>query len=433
MKQATSNQTYEFEHGPVPIQNRHSLLSVTLVWLGFPLVVTGSFLGGQLTQALGFKMALLAILLGNLILFIYVGALSHIAARTGLSFSLLSHQVFGINYARWVSVFLSTLVIGWFAVQTGLAGQGLHDMLGWSAPLTSLIAGLIFVAITLIGVRALSVIGAISIPLFLVLGTLAMIFTFKHSNWDQMLHYTGNPSPDYLSIGIAITLVISLFIDSGTLSADFTRWAKNPKHALIATASAFPLANGISMVLGAIVVAGNTSSDGNFAAVVATHAPWLVLLAALFFLVNCASVTMHCLYNAATGWSEITQQRYVTMVSILGIIGTLIATAGIWDHLIHWLSLLGIIVPGIGGVMIAHFWRNGLGANANPIAALGGWSIAMIFATAFHFWAPQYSVAIIAMFSSGVTFWIIDKITRQQRIIDHEKIYTSPTLEAADN
>ncbi|WP_445114592.1 purine-cytosine permease family protein [Acinetobacter sp. WZC-1] len=414
MKHTTPSQIHEFEHEPVPVEQRHSLLAVTLVWLGFPLVVTGAFLGGQLTQALGFKTAMLAILLGNLILFAYVGALSRIAASTGRSFSLLSHQVFGKNYARWISVFLSTLVVGWFAVQTGLAGKGLHDMLGWSAPLTSLIAGLIFMALTLIGVRALSLVGAISVPLFIVVGTLAIIFTFSHSSWQSIVDYTGNPSADYLSLGIAITLVISLFIDSGTLTADFTRWAKNPKHALIATASAFPLANGISMTLGAIVVAGSVSADGNFAAVVAGQAPWLVILAALFFVVNCASVTMHCLYNAATGWSHVARQRYFIMVCILGIIGTVIASAGVWDHLIQWLSLLGIVVPGIGGIMIAHFWRNGLDLPANPRAALGAWVIAIVIATAFNVWAPQYSVAVIAILSGAIIFWIIDALTRRQ-------------------
>ncbi|WP_312106373.1 purine-cytosine permease family protein [Acinetobacter venetianus] len=410
MKVDMAGQIQEYEHKEVPLENRHSLLSVTLVWVGFPLVVTGAFLGGQLTQALGFKMSVLAILLGNFVLFSYVSALSIIAAKTGKSFSLLSHQVFGIHLSKLVSVFLSTLVVGWFAVQTGLAGQGLHDMLGWSAPAISLISGIIFTILTLFGVRILGVIGAISVPLFLIFGTTAVIFTLNTNSFEQIINFTGNTSSQYLSLGIAITLVISLFIDSGTLTADFTRWAKNPLHAFIATASAFPLANASSMILGAIVVAGNTSTDGNFVAVVANQAPWLILIAALFFVINCASVTMHCLYNAATGWSVVTNQRYIKIVAILGVIGSLIATAGIWDHLIKWLSLLGIVVPGIGGVMIAHFFLNGLKADANPYVSFGAWGIAIITASLFQILAPQYSVAVIAMITSATTFLVLEKL-----------------------
>jgi len=98
------------------------------------------------------------------------------------------------------------------------------------------------------------------------------------------------------------------------------------------------------------------------------------------------------------------------MVTILGIIGSLIATAGIWDHLIKWLNLLGIVVPGIGGVMIAHFWRNGLDATANPYAALSAWGSAIVLGTIFQFWSPQYSVAVITMLSRAIIFVIIETL-----------------------
>ena len=398
----------EFEHEPVPAHRRHSLLSVTLVWIGFPLVVTGGFLGSQLTNALGFSAALITIVIGNLILFGYVGAQSAVAAQTGRSFSLLSRGVFGPNAARLVSGFLSTLVVGWFAVQTGLAGQGLHDMLGWSATLSSLVTGVLFTALTMMGVRALSVIGAISVPFFILMGIAAVAITLNQHDWASITSFAGSPDASALSIGVGITMVISLFIDSGTLTADFTRWAKNPRHALIATASAFPLANGISMVLGAIVTAAGTASDGNFAAVVAGQAGWLVPIAAAFFVVNCASVTMHCLYNAATGWSEIAGRRFRVMTILFGAIGTVAAAAGVWDLLIEWLSLLGIVVPGIGGVIIAHFWRNGLTLEPNPRAAMGGWGAAIVVATAANVWAAQLSVAVVAMVVGFAAHWLLD-------------------------
>ncbi|RKR07636.1 purine-cytosine permease-like protein [Kushneria sinocarnis] len=397
----------EFEHEPVPDSRRHSLLSVTLVWIGFPLVVTGAFLGSQLTQALGFTTAMLAIVLGNLILFGYVGIQSAIAARSGRSFSLLSRGVFGPSAARLVSGFLSTLVVGWFAVQTGLAGQGLQDMLGWSAPLSSLAAGVLFTALTMMGVRALSVVGAVSVPFFVLMGIAAVAITLSQHEWGAIVGYAGSSGASVLSIGVAITMVISLFIDSGTLTADFTRWARNPTHAVLATASAFPLANGVAMTLGAIVTAAGTASDGNFAAVVADQAGWLVPVAAAFFVVNCASVTMHCLYNAATGWSEIAGQRFRVMTVLFGAIGTVAAAAGVWDLLIQWLSLLGVVVPGIGGVMIAHFLRNGLTLEANPPAALGGWGIAIVAATGVNLWLPQLSVAVVAMLAGGAAYWLI--------------------------
>ena len=381
---------------------------MTLVWIGFPLVVTGGFLGSQLTNAMGFSKALLTIVIGNLVLFGYVGAQSAIAARTGHSFSLLTRGVFGPNAARLVSGFLSMLVVGWFAVQTGLAGQGLHDMLGWSATLSCLVTGILFTALTMMGIRVLSIVGVISVPFFIRMGLAAVAITLHHYDWASISSFAGSQGAKALHLGVGITMVISLFIDSGTLTADFTRWAKNPRHALIATASAFPLAHGISMVLGALVTAAGTASDGNFAAVVSGQDGWLVPVAAAFFVLNCASVTMHCLYNAATGWSAITGSRFKVMTILFGTIGTVAAIAGVWDLLIEWLSLLGIVVPGIGGVIIAHFWRNGLTLAPNPRAALGGWGAAIVVAAIVNAWAPQLSVSVIAMLVAFVTFWLLD-------------------------
>jgi cytosine permease len=31
----------EYEHSPVPAQARRSLFSVTMVWIGFPMIITG--------------------------------------------------------------------------------------------------------------------------------------------------------------------------------------------------------------------------------------------------------------------------------------------------------------------------------------------------------------------------------------------------------
>ena len=401
--------THEFENEPVPSTHRHSLLSVTLVWIGFPLVVTGGFLGSELTRALGFQLALLAIVAGNLVMFAYVGAQSVTAARTGRSFSLLSRDVFGPRAAQVVSAFLSTLVVGWFAVQTGLAGAGLEDMLGWPALVVSLFAGALFTGMTMLGVRALTVVGALSVPFFIVMAIAALAITLSDHSWQQIGRYAGSPDASAITIGIGVTMVISLFIDSGTLTADFTRWAKRPTHALIATASAFPLANGLSMMLGAVVTAAGTAQDGNFAAVVAGYAPWLTPIAALFFVINCASVCMHCLYNAATGWSQVVSHRFATMAIVFGVIGTLAASAGVWDMLIGWLSLLGVVVPGIGGVMIAHFTLKGVTGEANPAAALTGWAVAVVLAAFVDTFIAQMSVAVTAMLGGGAGFWLADR------------------------
>ncbi len=112
----------EFEHEPVPLSHRHSTRSVSAVWFGFPMILTNALFGGIITWHLGFWPAIFAILLGNLVLFAYVGALSWFAGNTGMNFALQAKRTFGTKGYILVSGFLSTVVIGWYAFQTGLTG-----------------------------------------------------------------------------------------------------------------------------------------------------------------------------------------------------------------------------------------------------------------------------------------------------------------------
>ena len=85
----------EYEHEPVPAAARRSAFSVTLVWLGFPMIITGAMTGSLLVLGMGFKSALVAMIIGNIIMFAYVGALGLLGTKRGMNFALIASIVFG--------------------------------------------------------------------------------------------------------------------------------------------------------------------------------------------------------------------------------------------------------------------------------------------------------------------------------------------------
>src|SRR6185437_12737982 len=113
---------HEYEHEPVPAAARRSLFSVTMVWIGFPMIITGAMTGSILVLGMGFKSALIAMIVGNLIMFAYVGSLGLIGTRRGMNFALIASIVFGKSGYVLASGLLSTLLLGWYAVQTGITG-----------------------------------------------------------------------------------------------------------------------------------------------------------------------------------------------------------------------------------------------------------------------------------------------------------------------
>ncbi|SFJ41325.1 cytosine permease [Paenibacillus sp. UNC496MF] len=400
----------EYEHAPVPPDKRKSLLAVTSIWVGFPMIITGAVTGATIVHGLGFVRGLLAMVLGNALLFAYVGLLSALGAKDGHNFSLQASRTFGRKGYMVSSALLSTLVIGWFAVQTGLTGVSMSGAFQVNELLIVGIAGVLYVGLTLLGIRALSLIGIVSAPLFLILGLYAVGEAV--GNGHAIASYAGSADSP-LAFWVAVTLVFALFADSGTMTSDFTRWARNPKHALIATFSAFPVANLIAMAIGGIIAAATLSGTGDVFGVIVGKGGAIAWIAVLFLFVNLGSVCSHCLYNGAVGWSHITGTKMRTMTLILGAIGIVLAILGIWNYFIDWLNLLGVIVPPIGTIIILDQWvarRSSTAIDADfrfrPFLAWGIGSAAALIA---NYQFPGMSTAICGMLVSGAAYWLMAK------------------------
>ncbi|MBK1789226.1 cytosine permease [Prauserella cavernicola] len=394
----------EFEDTAVPLDRRRGLWSVSAVWFGFPMVLTCAIFGGLIVHSLGFWPGMLAIATGSLCLMLYVGSLSVLAGRTGKNFALTAAETFGSRAAAIPSGFLATIVIGWFAFQTGMAGSILHGSLGWNERLTTLVAGLAFVAVTLLGIRALSVIGMVAAPFYVVLGLVAVFLAAAESDAPATAYQGGG---GLLSFGAAVTLVIASFIDSGTMTADFTRWSRTGREGLLAAMSAFPVSQVIALVIGGFVVALGGAADpgttgGDFLGLLIEHGGLLVPLAVVFVFVNLGSVCAHCLYNGAVGWSQLTRGRMRRLTLILGAVGVVLAVAGIWSYFEQWLNLLGVIVPPIGAVVILDqlvLPRFGLGSRGAVRAVrwppFAGWAAGAAAGLLTHTFAPWLSDAVL--------------------------------------
>jgi len=411
----------EFEHEPVPAGHRRSLASVSAVWFGFPMILTNAIFGGTIVYGLGFWRGLAAILLGNLVLLTYVGALSYVAGTTGKNFALTAAETFGRRGATIAAGFLSTVVIGWFAFQTGLTGATLHTALGWNETAMIFLAGVLYIAMTFIGIRALTIIGVIAAPLFVVLAIVALVFAAHGGGLSGITSYTGGGAgAAVLSIGAAVTIVIAGFADSGTMTADFTRWSRTGREAVLAAFSAFPIANFISLLVGGIVVAAGAAatpadSGGDFLPILTTHGPVLSAIAVIFVFVNLGSVCTHCLYNGAVGWSQLTNSRMRLLTIVLGVLGLAAALAGVWSHFATWLNLLGIFVPPIGAVLIIdQLVRRRTAPRAisqwrvQPFLA---WAIGSLAAYAVHVWAPQLSEAVAGLLVGALAYSAIEAFT----------------------
>ncbi|WP_044590982.1 cytosine permease [Bradyrhizobium sp. LTSPM299] len=411
---------HEFEHEPVPISARRSAFSVTMVWLGFPMIITGAMTGSLLVLGMGFKNALAAMIIGNLIMFAYVGALGLIGSRRGMNFALIASIVFGRKGYVLASGLLSTLLLGWYAVQTGITGALISSTYGLNYVAMTIVAGVLYIGITFVGVRGLHWIGLASVPLFVVLGIWVAADAASTTTASAVFGYAGNNGVATMSMGVGLTVVLALFIDAGTVTADFNRWAPSSQASLAATFSAFPFANLVAMLVGGVMTAALAVPNANpfgvdnmFGYMNGKQLTWLSILAFIFLYANLGSVCSHCLYNAATGWSRILGTNMRLMAVVLGAIGIVVAAGNVWAFFIQWLSLLGVLVPPIGAIILVDQYllrtnaRADVDWRAKPFIA---WGIGSLCALAVENLMPGLSTAISAALVAGVVYLAIARV-----------------------
>ena len=407
----------EYEHRPVPLAARHSLFSMIMVWAGFPMIITGAMTGSILVLGMGFSRALVAMVVGNLIMLAYVASLGHLGAKSGKNFALIASGVFGDKGYVLASGLLSTLLLGWYAVQTGITGALISSTYGFNYIAMTVIAGILYIGITFIGVRGLHWIGLVSVPLFVVLGLFVALHAASTTTLDAIFAYPGNGGVATMSMGAGLTVVLALFIDAGTVTADFNRWARNGKHSFIATFSAFPVANLLAMLLGGIMTAALAvpnanpfGSDNMFGYMNSLQIGWLSALAFLFLYLNLGSVCSHCLYNSATGWSRILGSHMRLMAVILGAIGIVVAAGNIWAFFIQWLTLLGVLVPPIGSIILMdqYLLRRGVALDRDwRPRAFVAWAIGSAVAFGVDTYMPELSTALSAGIVAAVAYWAL--------------------------
>lgn len=412
----------EFEHEPVPARRRQSTLSVAAVWFGFPMILTNAVFGGIIAYNLGFWSALAALGIGNIILFLYVGTLSYIAGSTGRNFALQAEHTFGKYGSIIASGFLAGIVVGWYAFQVGLTGTTIHQSFGWSEKLIIIFAAVLYTAITFIGIRALSIIGIIAAPLYVVMGILALRLIAADHSLEGIFYFGGLASPRTITFGSAVTVVIATFADSGTMTADFTRWAKDGQSAVLAAFTAFPIAHLIAQLFGVIIVsaravASPAEDGGDFLPLLTSRGGVLAALALIFVFINLGSVCTHCLYNGAVGWSRIIGGKMRILTIVLGIIGGGAAFVGIWSLFLQWLNFLGIFVPPIGAVMIVDqiFVRHYTYVETVPLFRIGAfvaWLAGAAVAIFVHYVAPSYSEAVTGLVAGAAVYYGLAVISR---------------------
>lgn len=348
---------FDYEREPVPVAKRKGWFVISLIWIAIGIDLSGIMLGMELGAGLSFRDALISVTIGSFILAIIGSLCAYVGARTGLSTAMINRYVFGEYGAFIVITIVGVTLFGWFGVQTGFFGSYTHDfvkeLFGIEIPksIAALIGGLLMTSTAVIGYKAIEKLSVWAVPLMigLMLGAVYMVLS------DQSLALMINAPllSDPLSMGLAISQVVAIFITGTVISPDVARWAKTPRDAVLSTFFGFLIGNSVMLLIAIILVkATGTQEISKIFLGLGMGIPAIVILVLGQWTTNDNN-----LYSSALGFSVIIKKipRYAIAI-IAGLIGTGLAVIGIYDYFIDFLIYLTAFIAPIGGIYVAQFF-----------------------------------------------------------------------------
>lgn len=348
----------DYARESVPMSERKAWFSISLVWVAVGIDLSAMLFGAELGAGMAFNDALTAVLLGSVILGILAAFCAYVGAATGLSTSMISRYTFGTSGAKLVSLFIAVSLIGWFGVQAGFFAENafaaIEGAVGLQLPLPLLAAvgGILMMTTAIYGYKAIERLSSWSVPLLLVLVFLAVILAANKYGFAAL----KLPVENTFSFGMAISLVISIFVVGAVISPDISRWARTKKDAVLA--SFFGFFFGSSFMIIVAMILSRLMNESNLTTIMITVGlgiPGILVLILAQWTTNTSNA-----YSAGLSLAVIFSKRNKMMLTLVGgSLGTLLAVLGIYGYFIDFLTIMTMFIAPIGGVYTAYYYIGG--------------------------------------------------------------------------
>ncbi|MGD0246500.1 MAG: cytosine permease [Streptosporangiaceae bacterium] len=331
---------------------------------------TQFLVGATLGVGMSFGQALLAVTLGCVILEVVAVLTGVIGMREGLSTTLLARWTgFGSGGSALVGLVVAVTSAGWFGVQDSFLGQSLAATVG-GPPLWAwcLAGGALVTVIVLRGLALMSRVAFITVLGFLALIGYTAFRVLRGHPVSQLIASAPHGPP--LSLGAGATVVAGGFIVGAILAPDMTRFNRSGKDVVKQTAVGVTIGEYVTCLTGVLLARAAQTSDIISIVVGASGIAGAIIIAAAVVTANSwnlypASLATVNAVNALLPGGRLSRTA-VTIV--LGTAGSVLSAVGIIGKFVSFLTVIGVVVPPVAGIMIAEYfavrtWRGRLDAS----------------------------------------------------------------------
>ena len=365
MQAPADSRVEDFATAPVPEARTVNGWRVAMIVTGFNIALPGFLNGAQIAGALGLWQAVLVSALAGVILCATGCLTAVVSVRTRLTTYLLVQRSFGVSGAGLINVIMALVHFGWFGVNVSFFGDAMvaatRDVLGIEAgsfAVYVLVGGMLMAVTTIFGFRALDRLALIAVPILAVIMGVVLWLALRR---EGLAVEALQAPPEPMNFGLALSTLVGSNMMTVATMPDLTRYVRSRSQAVIGMLLSFPFATPLLMFAAAATSLAMRETDIMRIIVgLGLGLPALLVLILSTWTINAANLYSASLSLAAT-FPRIAQWKFTLLA---GACGSLLAVAGILDHFVSFLVLLGVIIPPIAAIYVidAFFDVRGRGA-----------------------------------------------------------------------
>jgi len=360
----------DYALGRVPGEARYSWRVMVVQRLAQLSAPTQFLIGATLGVGMSFGRAVLAVTLGCVMLEVVAVLTGVIGVREGLATSLLARWGgFGSGGSALVGLVIAVTSVGWFGVQDSFLAQGLEGTVGGPPLWAWCLAGGALVSVIVVrGFAVMSRVAFVTVPGLLLLVAYTAFRVLRGHPVSQLI--ASAPHGPSLSVGAGTTVVVGGFIAGAVLAPDMTRFAHGAKDVVKQTVIGFTIGEYGTCLTGVLLARAAQTSNIVSIVIGAGGVAGAIIVAAAVVTVNSWNLYPASLatMNAVNALLPGTQLTRTAVTIVLGTAGAILSAVGIISRFLSFLTVVGVVVPPIAGIMIAEYfavmtWRSRLHAS----------------------------------------------------------------------
>ena len=234
---------------PVDSSEAVSGFQIGVVLIGISITLPLLYSAGELALGIGLPRAIVAALIGALVLSLMSIPAAIVGVRTRLSSYMIIEHTFGYAGAKFVNFWFGIFLLGWYAVTAELFGRTLYlaagELISVGIPewAYTVLSSALVTLTTIYGFRAIDRLALVAVPLLLLALLGVVVLSLRETGFAALL---AVPGAGEIDMPTAISAVIGAAIVGVVLTPDLTRYARNVRDCV--TASFLGQGGGMSIV-----------------------------------------------------------------------------------------------------------------------------------------------------------------------------------------